>query len=79
MNVTVKLFGTLGQFIPRYDHDRGINVQISDGARLRDLLAHLEIHGAKGIIVAREGKLLKPEDELENGGSVQIFQSVFGG
>lgn len=79
MNVAVKLFGTLGQVVPGYDFNRGMNVEISDGARVRDLLAHLGIHGAKGIIVAGEGKLLKPEDELENGGSVQIFQSVFGG
>ena len=78
MNVAVKLFGTLGQYIPEYDHDRGANVQISDGSRVRDLLAHLEIHTCKGLIVAAKGKLLKPEDKLENG-SVQIFQSVFGG
>jgi sulfur carrier protein ThiS len=79
MKVIVKLFGTLGQSLPGYDHERGMDVQIRDGATVRDILAHLEIQGVKGLIVAAEGRLLKPENELESGSSVQIFQSVFGG
>lgn len=79
MNVAVKLFGTLGQHIPEYDRDCGINIEISDGAKVKDLLDHIKIHGTKGIIVVAEGKLLKPEDKLGDSCSVQIFQSVFGG
>ena len=79
MNVAVKLFGTLGQHFPGYDPEVGMDVQIPDGARAKDLLAHLGIQGSKGFIVAAEGSLLTADDELENGGSVQIFQSVFGG
>jgi len=79
MNVNVKLFGTLGDQLPGYDPERGIDVDIPDGARVKDLLANLEIHGTKGVIVAAEGRLLKPDEVMENGGSVQIFQSVFGG
>lgn len=79
MNVTVKLFGTLGDHLPGYDPDRGIDVDIPDGTRVKDLLAHLEIHRTKGVIVAANGKLLKPDEVIENGGSFQIFQSVFGG
>lgn len=79
MNVIVKLFGTLGRNLSGYNHERGMDVQIRDGAMVRDILAHLEIQGVKGLIVAAEGRLLKPEDELESGGSIQIFQSVFGG
>ncbi len=58
---------------------RGINIEISDGAKVKDLLDHIKIHGTKGIIVVAEGKLLKPEDKLGDSCSVQIFQSVFGG
>ena len=79
MNVTVKLFGTLGQHLPGHDHERGMDVQIPDGARVRDLLAQIGIHGPKGFMVAAKGKPLKQHDELESGDSVQIFQSVFGG
>jgi sulfur carrier protein ThiS len=79
MKVIVKLFGTLGQHLPGYNHEWGMDVLIRDGATVKDLLAHLEVRGPKGLIVAAEGRLLKPEDELESGGSVQIFQSVFGG
>jgi sulfur carrier protein ThiS len=56
-----------------------MDVQIPDGARVKDLLVHLGIQGSKGFIVAAEGSLLKADDELENRGPVQIFQSVFGG
>lgn len=79
MNVAVKLFGTLVQHLPGYDPEAGMDVQIPDGARVKDLLVHLGILGSKGFIVAAKGRLLKPDDELENGDSVQIFQSVLGG
>ena len=79
MNVAIKLFGTLVQHFPGYDPEVGMDVQIPDGARVNDLLAHLGIQGSKGFIVAAESRLLKEEDELEDGSSIQIFQSVFGG
>jgi molybdopterin synthase sulfur carrier subunit len=79
MKVTVKLFGNLGQHFPGYDPEVGMDVQIPDGARVKDLLVHLGTQGSKGLIVAAEGSLLRADDELENRGPVQIFQSVFGG
>ncbi len=79
MNINVKLFGGLGDHLPGYDQMQGIQVDLPDGARVKHLLAHLEIPGSRGFIAAAKGKLLKPDDVLENKASVQIFQSVFGG
>ncbi|MBW1705359.1 MAG: MoaD/ThiS family protein [Deltaproteobacteria bacterium] len=79
MKLKVKLFGTLGKRFPGYHHERGMDVEIPDGARVRDLLAHLNISKSFGGVVAVEGKLLAENAILGNGAEVNIFQSVFGG
>jgi len=79
MEVRIKLFGTLGKRFPGYDYEQGMDVEIPDGARVEDLLAHLEISKPSGGVVAVESKLLAENDRLSNAGEVNIFQSVFGG
>ena len=79
MNVRIKLFGTLGQRFPGYSHDEGIEVEISDGARVSDLLAHLEIPESQGSIIIVDARLMKPDDKLGDGAKVNVFQPVFGG
>ena len=79
MRVNVKLFGTLGKRFPGYRHEQGMDVEIPDGARVKDLLAHLAISKSFAGVVAVGGKLLAEDAELGNGAEVNIFQSVFGG
>ena len=79
MKVKVKFFGTLSQKFPGYDPENGIEVEIPDGARVRDLLAHLKIPEAKGSVAAVEGVILHLEDPLKDGSSVHLLQSVYGG
>ena len=79
MKVLVKLFGTLGKRVPGYHHEQGMDVEIPDGAKVKDLLAHLKISKSFGGVVAVEGKLLAGDARLGNGAEVNIFQSVFGG
>lgn len=79
MKVEVKLFGILGQRFPDYHHEHGMEVEIPDGARVKDLLAHLEISTSQGGIVSVDTRLMKPNDKLQNGALVNIFQPVFGG
>ena len=79
MNIKVKLFGTLGKGFPGYDHEQGMDVEIPDGARVKELLAHLEISKSFGGVVAVEGKLLPEDAKLGNVAEVNIFQSAFGG
>ena len=79
MKVKVKLFGILGQRFPGYHHDQGMDVEIPDGARVKDLLARLEFSKSFGGVVAVEGKLMAEDAKLGNGVEVNIFQSAFGG
>lgn len=54
-------------------------MEISDGARVKDLLAHLEISESDGGIVAIEEKVADPGDKLDDGASVRILQLAHGG
>jgi sulfur carrier protein ThiS len=78
MKLSVKLFGTLRQRFPDYTDD-GIEVEIPDGATVRDLLAHLEFSEAQRAIVSADGIVLKPEDPLRDRISVTVFQPLAGG
>ena len=79
MKVKVKLYGTLRRYVPDYRHEDGIEVEIPDGARIKDLLAHLEIPESRGAIIAMEGRIMRPDDKLIEGASVNVLQPVFGG
>ena len=79
MKVKVRLFGTLSQKFPGYDPEKGIEVEIPDGARVKDLLAHLGIPEAKGGVAAVEGVILHLDDPVKDGSSVHLLQSVYGG
>jgi len=79
MKAKVKLFGILGQRFPGYQHEQGMDVEIPDGARVKDLLAHLEFSKSFAGVVAVDGQLLAQDAGLDNGAEVNIFQSAFGG
>ena len=79
MKVSVRLFGTLGQRFPGYEHSQGMEVEIPDGATVNDLLAHLEISESRGIAVAVEGRVLKADDRIGFGAPVHVLQVLSGG
>ena len=79
MKIRVKLFGTLPQRYPDYDSSQGLEVEIPEGARVKDLLARLEISASDGGLVAIDNLVVQHDHELETGVSVRIFQRAFGG
>jgi sulfur carrier protein ThiS len=79
MKVRVRLYGTLGQRIPGYRHSQGIEVEIPDGATVKDLLALLEIPESQGAVVIVEGRVLKTEDRIQCGVPVSVLQVIYGG
>jgi len=79
LKVRVKLFGTLGQDFPGYDSLKGLNVDIPDDARVKDLLAHLNIPKTKGFMVTMDNTIAKPTDKLVNEATIQIFQALASG
>jgi sulfur carrier protein ThiS len=79
MKMQVKLYGTLGQQVPGYQHSQGIEVEVPDGARVKDLLAHLSISESQGAVVAMEGRLLKADDTIRGGAPLHVLQPLPGG
>lgn len=79
MKINVKVFGTLSQLFPDYNPDQGLEVDISEGTKVGDLLAYLKISDNQDGIVIMEGRFLSPDEKLTNGASVQIFQTMYGG
>jgi sulfur carrier protein ThiS len=79
MKVRVRLFGTLSQGFPGYQHSQGMKVEIPEGATVKDLLALLEISESQGAVVIAEGRILKAGDKLRRGVPVSILQTISGG
>jgi len=79
MKVRVKLFGTYSQRFPGYQHSQGIEVDIPDGATVKDLLAHLKISESQGAVVIMEGRILKADDKVRCGVPVNVLQAIHGG
>jgi sulfur carrier protein ThiS len=79
MKVRVKLFGTLSQGFPGYQHSQGMEVEIPEGATVKDLLTLLEISESRGAVVIVEGRILKADDELRRGVPVNVMQAIGGG
>ena len=79
MKVTVRLFGTLDRAFTGYDPEKGIEVELREGARVKDLLEGLKISEVKGSVATAGGKVLHLEDLLKDGMSVHLLQAVYGG
>jgi len=79
MRVRVKLYGTLSQQFPDYRHSEGIEVEIPDGATVKDLLDRLQISESQRALVAMEGRILKADDTMRCGVPVNVLQAIHGG
>jgi len=79
MKVKVKLHGTLRQNFQDYQPSHGIEIEIPDGATVKDLLDHLGILETRGAAVITSGRVLKADHKLQAEVSVDIFQSIQGG
>jgi len=79
MRITAKLYGTLSHRFPGYQQGQGMEVEIPDGATVKDLLALLEISESKGTVVAMEGRILKGDDTIRRGVPVHVFNAIHGG
>jgi sulfur carrier protein ThiS len=79
MKIRVHLFGTLPQRFPGYPPGKGLDLELSEGALVRDLLARMGITDSDGGIVTCGGRVMSHDDELEGGASVQVLQLAHGG
>jgi sulfur carrier protein ThiS len=79
VKVKVKLFGTLGQRFPGYQHSEGIEVEFPEGATVKELFALLGISESQGAVVIMAGRILKADDKIRDGVQVNVLQSIYGG
>jgi sulfur carrier protein ThiS len=79
VKVRVRVFGTLNRAVPGYDPEKGLEMPMADGAKVKDLLVSLELSTGRGAVAASDGRILCPEDLLKDGMTVEVLQTVFGG
>ena len=79
MKLKIKLHGTLRQQFTDYQPSQGIEVDIHQGATVKELLEELQIEGNRKPVVIVNGLVLKEDDLLDNESSINVFQSIQGG
>jgi len=79
MKVNVKLYGTLPQRFKDYDSEKGIVIEMPEGACVAELRSFLGITDADSSLVAMDSLIVKPEHKLSEGVRIRFFQRVFGG
>ena len=79
MKVLVRLHGTLGQDFPEYRSSEGKEVEIPNGATVKDLLAQLDFIELGKVAVIVDGRVQKVGDKIKADAFLDVFQSIQGG
>jgi sulfur carrier protein ThiS len=79
MKVKVNLYGTLSAGISGYRQSQGIEIELPQGATVKDLLALLEIPESQKAVVAIDGRIRKANDKIPCGACARILQPIHGG
>ena len=79
MQVRVKLYGTLGKWVPGYDHQQGLALEVAEGASVADLMARIGVPWKKIGMVSLDGRLANKEAVLQPDMLVKVFHPIFGG
>lgn len=79
MKIRVKLFSVLRECVEDYDPQLGVEIELPPRARVDDLIQQLKIPHDKAPVVSCDGRILKSNDLLLDGGEINIFQPIAGG
>lgn len=79
VKVRVKLFGLLPGRFPGYNSKQGLEIELAERAKVKDLLARLELSQLRMVVVTMDGLALKGDSELKNGSDVYVYNSIAGG
>jgi sulfur carrier protein ThiS len=79
MKVTLNLFATLSQYMPKKAKDRPCIIEVDEGTRVRDLLKGLKIPAKKAKLVFLNGVHSKGHEILKEGDRVGVFPPIGGG
>ena len=79
MKIRVLIFGTLKRYIPNYDPKQGFEIEMPDGSRVQDLLAHLGIPKSEIPVITIDYRMAGLEDKLVDKSQVSLIQMAHGG
>jgi len=79
MKLSVKIYGTLRQQVPAYQHSQGIEVELPDGGTAQDLLTCLKIPDNQRAVIVMNGQILNEDDTMRDGVQIHVLQPVSGG
>lgn len=79
MQITVQLFGLLRKKIPGYDPEAGIQITVEAGSTVEDLLRGLDLADANIGLVTVNQEIASKKAKLQEGSTVRLFHSLFGG
>jgi sulfur carrier protein ThiS len=79
VQITVKLYGTLGKRVPGHDPETGWVVHMAKQSTIADLIDHLGIPSRSVGIVSVDGRVARHTDVLPDQALVKVFHPIFGG
>lgn len=79
ITVAVKAYSTLPASIIDYEPGKGILAEIPKGATVKKLILTLGLSQKRIGMISVNGELVRPDQKLNQGDCVKIFQPVFGG
>ena len=83
MNIKLKLFASLGQFLPAGTRGNVIEIEIPDGTSPNQVLAQYGVPLEMVHLVLRNGNYIEPEDRdsgiLQSGDELALWPPVAGG
>jgi sulfur carrier protein ThiS len=79
MKVRIKFFGTLKQRFSEDKPEGGMEIELPEGTKIRDLLSHLNISEKQGAVVIVGGFVRQQDDRLEENDDISLFDFLAGG
>jgi sulfur carrier protein ThiS len=79
LRIQVILFGTLRNGFPNHDSTHGLEVELTEGSSVGDLVDYLEIPRSRLGLVSVDGMLVKADAKLADHDCVRVFQPIAGG
>lgn len=79
MQIEVKLFATLRDYLPKGSSRFSCKMEVDDGTRVQDILSRLKIPEEMPKIILINGIHGKREQALQDGDVLSIFPPVAGG
>jgi molybdopterin converting factor small subunit len=79
MNVRVRLLGLLSRDVKSYDREKGLEVDMPEGATCGDIATALNLPPSRAGMFSIDGILKKPDDPIADGDEVHVFMPLAGG